>query len=98
MSKKFFSNKYVPHCQQHNTLQWFEHGVLLTYIDALKCEPFLQNSDENFTNVEVINFDIIHNRCRGDSLENSVQNYEAIVGDNFEFYPQKEKVKCYLLQ
>ena len=71
MGKKIFANKYVLRYQEHNTLPWWKRDGFPTYVDALKWEYFLENSDCHFKNIDVVNFDIIHNRRRGNPLENS---------------------------
>ena len=38
---------------------------LSTYINTLKWKHFLNNGDEDFSNIEAINFDIIQQQCRG---------------------------------
>ena len=52
-------NNYIPNYTSSN-LKWYERDGLFTYIDQLKREKFLENSDENFKKTRVINFDIIH--------------------------------------
>ena len=50
----------------------------MTYIDALKCKRFLENIDKHFENVEIVNFDLIHHRCRGNSLVNFAKYYKTV--------------------
>ena len=47
-------------------MHWYERDVLLTYYNQLKLNEFIQNSDDWLNKVEVINFNIIYHRCRGD--------------------------------
>ena len=45
---------------------------LMTYIDDLKYDNFVVNDmDSHFSDVKVVNFDIIHHDCHGDKLQNS---------------------------
>ena len=57
--------------------EWYEHD-LMTYIDNLKYDHFINNMDSHFSNAKVTNFDIIHYQCRGDELENPQQYYKTI--------------------
>ena len=57
----------------------------------------MENRDEHFNNVDVVSFDVIHRRCRGNPIENSVQNYNTIKDDDFENHPKKKKRKRFLL-
>ena len=43
--------------------------------------------------MEVISFDIIHHKCRGDSLLNSVESYKTISKNDFKNYPEIDKKK-----
>lgn len=100
-SRKIFSNNYVPCYQDLNTLPWFERDDFSSNINGLKCEQFMENPDEHFNNAEVGNFDIIHNRCKDNPLENTVQNYKTVKVDDFKNYPRekkKAKKKSFLLQ
>lgn len=62
------ANKYVPPYKNLH-LPWCERDGLLTYIDQLKYKKFIENPDDHFSNVEIINFDIIHHECSGKLLE-----------------------------
>ena len=77
MSKKII-NKYVPRFAQHSELPWYERDGLLSYIDALKCEEFLKDTDSHFKTVQVVNFDIIHHDCKGDPLQGSYNEYQTV--------------------
>ena len=90
MSKKSFANKYVRNYQSSN-IPWYEHDVLLTYIDTLKCKEFLDNCYEHFSNIEVVSFAIIHYQCRGTHLQNSVESYKTISKSDFKNYPEDNK-------
>ena len=61
--------KFTKDCleqQKKLTLHWYERDGLLTYYNQLKLDEFIQNSDDWLNKVEVINFNIIYHRCRGD--------------------------------
>ena len=66
-------NSYIPPYIREN-LKWYEKDGLLTYIDRLNYEKFTENRDVYLKNVQIKNFDIIHNESRGDSLENSIKH------------------------
>ena len=76
MSKKIV-NKYVPRFIQQFKLPWYERS-LISYIDALKCDEFLNHTDAHFKNAQVVNFDIIHHECRGDPLKGNYKDYKTI--------------------
>ena len=47
-----------------------------------KYEKIQKNKKEYFIQANVINFDIIHHRCRGDPLQHSISYYETIYKEN----------------
>ena len=51
----------------------------MTYIDNLKYEHFIEDTDSYFSQAKIINFDIIHHECRGNPLQNSLKYYETIL-------------------
>ena len=70
-------NSFIPPYVAPN-LQWYERDGLMTYIDRLAYKRFEENRDSYLSNVNIVNFDIIHDQCRGTPLENSVQYYKTI--------------------
>ena len=90
MSEICFANKYVS-IYQNSNIPWYEHDGLLTYIDELKCKELFNNCDKHFFNMEAISFDIVHHKCRGDSLLNSVESYKTISKNDFKSYPEIDK-------
>ena len=72
-SKKSFIPPYVKPDLKH-----FERDGLMTYIERLNYEQFEENRDSYFSNVNVINFDIINHQLRGTPLENSIWHYKTI--------------------
>ena len=50
----------------------------LTYLDDLKFEHFMENPDQSIRNTKTVNFDIIHQECRGDKLEKSYEYYQTV--------------------
>ena len=69
----------------------YEHDGLLTYMDAIKYEELLQNCNEHFSNVGVVNFDIIHHQCRGKPLQNLAEHYKTISKSDFKNYLEDNK-------
>ena len=77
MSDKILVNKYIPG-EVLSDLPWYERDVLLTYINKLKCEPFISNLDKYLEKVKVVNFEIIHAECCGSSRNYSDKYYQTV--------------------
>ena len=60
-------NDYIPEYFSSD-LKWYERDGLLTYIDQLKCNRFLEDPDKHFRKTKVINFDIIYKIITGENL------------------------------
>lgn len=77
MENKKLVNSYIPIYASSN-LKWYERDGLLTYINQLKYNELIENSDKHFRIAKVINFEIIHKECRGqpatDNLKRKIQN------------------------
>ena len=67
MDKKFVSKYISEHVK--SDLQWYKRDGLMTYIDQLKYQEFIKNSDDHLQKVQIINFDIISHVSRGYPLE-----------------------------
>ena len=91
MSKKSV-NKYVPRFAQHSELPWYERDGLLSYMDALKCEEFLKDTDCHFKTAQVVNFDIIY-QCRLDPLQGSYKQYQIVSKKDMDKYSPNGKKK-----
>ena len=52
-------------------------------IDSFKCQQFLSDTDEHFKKVEVINFNIIHHKYRGDPLQKDLKTYQSVQKKTF---------------
>ena len=52
-------------------LPWYERDGLMMYIDQMKYKEYSENKDQYLKNVEVVNFDMIHNPCSGIPLQKS---------------------------
>ena len=60
MEKKLLVIKRVPRGVKHSELPWYERDGLMTYIDSLKSEEFVADTDNRFKKAKPINFNIIH--------------------------------------
>ena len=59
----YSKNRYIPQFVKSN-LKWYERDGLITYINKLEYEKFEEDRDQYLKNINIINFDIIHNKCR----------------------------------
>ena len=94
MSEKILVNKYIPKVVPKD-LKWYERDGLFTYIDQLKYELFTNDPDKYLEKAEVVNFEMIHNRCRGDPRKFSDKYYQTVVKSDLEKNVSKrEKESC----
>ena len=77
MSKKYPINNYVP------TFTGDVHD-LHTRLQKMKYDEIVNDFDEHFKNCYITNFDLIHNECRGDKLENTKKFYETVFYDRMK--------------
>ena len=89
MSEKIVVKKYIPEVAPSN-LKWFERDWLLIYIDHLKYERFISDLDKYLEKAEVMNFEMIHNRCRGNPRIFPNKNYQTVVNSDVKKLSQKE--------
>ena len=94
MSKRAV-NKFVPNYFPED-LKWFERDGLLTYVDQIKYSEFSSDPDKYLKQAEVVNFDMIHARCRGDKQYLTDKYYQTVVSDDVKNMPQKDKKKPFL--
>ena len=81
-----YISKYVK-----KELQWYERDGIMTYIDQLKYEEYSRDPHSYVANANLINFNMIHARCRGDKQENSTCFYQTIKASDLTNMPEKEK-------
>ena len=86
----FSKNRYIPQFVKSN-LKWYERDGLITYINRLEYEKFEEDKDQYLKNINIINFDIIHNRCRNEPLENSIKNYKTVSTKDLKQMPLADK-------
>ena len=92
-----FTSNYIPEYVPNN-LKWYERDGLMTYIDQLKYNSFVRNTDEHFEKTQAINFDIIRRLARGENLmrsSNKIIKLSMILG--FHSKKKKKKIRLYLL-
>ena len=83
-------NKFVPNYVPEN-LKWFERNGLLTYTDQLKYSEFSSDPDKDLKEAEIVNFDVINARCRGDKQSLTDKHYQTVVSDDVKNMPQNDK-------
>ena len=64
------ANSYIPKSSEKTKYESFEHD-LMTYLDNLKYEHFIEDIDSHFSRAKITNFNILHHQCRSDPLQNS---------------------------
>ena len=77
-----FSNGNIPQYEKPD-LKWCERDELLSYYYQLKSNEFLKSPDNWLENIEVVNFNTIHNKCRGDKMSKSVKDYKTVKKEDF---------------
>ena len=82
-----YRSKYVPNNKPPEERNFF------SYLDDLKYEEALNNTDKNFKEVKVVNFDIINHIYRGDPLEKSLHEHLLVKGEDFKRYQKNDKEK-----
>ena len=94
--RKIFATKYIPKYQKnYHDLEWFQRDFI-TYTDHLKYQQCVGNLDSYFDRVEVTNFDLVNNKCRGDYLINPIIEHQTIFKNDFINFPEKNKDKIVL--
>ena len=74
--KKILRNSYIP--TKPRFFNEHDKGDLDTRLKQMTYNEILQNPEEHFGKYEIINFDLIHNECRGDELNHSREFYETL--------------------
>ena len=55
----------------------------MSHIDFLKCQEFLNDTDEHFKKAEVKNFNVIHHKCIDDPLHKDLRTYQSVKKRSF---------------
>ena len=81
-----YYNTYIPSYVPDNP-KWFERDGLETWYRKNKCDDFLSNPDLYFKKMVIVNFDMIRN---GDKMETLKKNrqYQTIDHDEIKKYPK----------
>lgn len=58
-----FTNNYIPEFVLDN-LNWYQRDGPMTYIDKLKYDNFVIDTDAHFKKMQIVSFDIIHRKAR----------------------------------
>ena len=77
-SKKYFMGNYVPFNPIKSSDTCYYARDLNTTLLKMKYEKIVNDPEYHFENCNIINFDLIHNECRGDKLDHSRKHYETI--------------------
>lgn len=91
MSNKRLINKYVPPFVEYLNLPWYEGDGLMWYIDSLRCQEFLDDTNEHFKKAEIVNFNIIYHKCIDDLLLKDLKTYQSVHKKVLLGYNQKQK-------
>lgn len=81
MAKKVentFIPKFIP-----NDLPWHQRDGLMTWHDQNKCNNFLEDTDEHFQMMQIVNFGMIRNELSEDKLK----QYQEIDHQEIMSYP-----------
>ena len=63
-----FTNNYIPEFLPDN-LKWYERDSLMTYIDKLKYDNFIKDTDRHFEKRKSLIFYILHKQARTEKIE-----------------------------
>lgn len=85
--------KYVPGFVP-NDVKWYERDGLLTWYDQMKYERFLEDVDNHFANIKIVNFEIINKWIKGKEVsEGTLRNYQTVQKAEVFGYPIEERDK-----
>ena len=91
--KMNISMKYVPGFVP-NDVKWYERDGLLTWYDQMKYERFLEDVDNHFANIKIVNFEIINKWIKGKEVsEGTLRNYQTVQKAEVFGYPIEERDK-----
>lgn len=66
----------------------------MNYIDKLKYNHFIKDTDGHFKKTHIINFDLIYRQIKGEKIDEKLeQKYKTIDNSRITLYPEKEKDK-----
>ena len=72
---------------------------MLTYIDQLKCNKFLEDPDKYFRKTKVISFDIIYKMITDKKIpDETLKDYQTAKAERTKTYSKKIKIGFHLLR
>ena len=77
-----YTNNYIPYRPRLYTND--EKDLSVRFLEE-KYNRIISDTDDYFTKVKFINFDLINNECRGDELEHDRPYYETLFKQNIDF-------------
>lgn len=69
---------------------WDERDGLMTFIDQLKYQEFIEDTDKHFKYARIVNFDIIRKEVAQTKLPKETEKYQTIDNSRLGKYPQKK--------
>ena len=73
-------------------LPWYKRDGLMTYIDKLKCDRFLENPNQHSQQTRIINFDIILKEARGEKISSKdLKAYQTVYHNRVKKYSKREQ-------
>ena len=88
---QILGTKYVPgYCANYFDNPWYEKD-LMGYFNFLDYTDMSRDPAKYFEKKKVINFDIIHHKCRGDPLKETYEGYQTVKTKDLKNYPNPEK-------
>lgn len=88
------ANNYIPQYVPDN-LPWYERGGLITYINKVKYENFMKDTDKHFENTQIVNFDKIHRQASEEKIDSDpLKRCKTIDSSIIDQYLDKEKTRA----
>ena len=87
MVSKKVDNRFIPNYVANN-LPWYKRDGLMTWYDEGKCRDFLENTDEHFETLKIINFDIINSNGQIDNKK--LREYQTCDHQETMNYPPEK--------
>ena len=72
----------------------FDLKLLDRWLDRVKCDEFLEDSNKHFREKKIVNFDFIYKFIRGEKIpEDDLKKNQTIQNTRVKQYPQKDQDK-----
>ena len=85
MSKKA-DNRFIPTFVRSD-LPWYKRDGLMTWYEQCKYQEFLENTDEHFQNLQILNFDMMNSNGKID--DDKLKPYQTIDHHEIMAYPSE---------